>query len=121
MFETTPLSPNYREQRRWPRYKVEVPVQIILQRPAEPITHGLGTALNGGGLCISAPIDLQIGDQIGIEFSLPNCDELLRMRVRVRNRNGDHYGVEFRTETDDDHKCVGRIEFILKSWAIPAD
>jgi hypothetical protein len=122
MVENVPIRPGFGEFRRWPRFKLEVPVQIFVHGNIQPTTAcGQGTALNGGGLCISAPVELAIGDRIAIEFHLPLCSDLLRMRVCVRNRRGNQYGVEFVTETDDDHKRVGQVEYVLKILASSAD
>jgi hypothetical protein len=102
--------------RRWPRYKVDVPVRVITQGLTKvTIVQGRGSELNNGGMAIFAGTELSIGGQVLVEFTPPYAGQPIRVRCFVRNRSGYNYGVEFITERDDDYESVNKIETILRS------
>ena len=101
--------------RRWPRYKIDVPVRLIAQRPTKvSIAHGRGKELNRGGMAVFAGIEVSINEQVAVEFTPPYAGLPIRARAFVRNRSGYTYGIEFITENDADYKTVGRLEDILR-------
>ena len=102
--------------RRWPRYKVDVPVRVITQGAIKvSIVSGRGSELNNGGMAVFAGTELVIGAQVMVEFTPPYSGHPIRVRCFVRNRNGYRYGVEFITESDDDYESVHQIETVLRS------
>jgi hypothetical protein len=110
----------YATSRRWPRYKVDVPVRVITQDPTKvTIVQGRGSELNNGGMAVFAGTELSIGGQVLVEFTPPYSGQPIRVRCFVRNRAGYRYGVEFITESDDDYESVNRIETILRSMGSP--
>ena len=112
----------YASRRRWPRYKVDVPVRVITQGLTKvTIVQGRGSELNNGGMAIFAGTELSIGAQVLVEFTPPYSGQPVRVRCFVRNRAGYNYGVEFITESDDDYVSVDRIETILRSMGSPAE
>jgi len=105
-------------KRRWPRYRVDIPVVIITPRPIRIVTcEGRGTDLNAGGLAVEASIDLVTGDQVAVEFTPPNCTESVSYRCFVRNRNGNRYGLEFIAENDADYVKTGELQEGLERMA----
>jgi hypothetical protein len=105
-------------QRRWPRYRVDIPVVIITQKPVRLVTcEGRGTDLNGGGLAVEAPIELATDDQVAVEFTPPNRTESVSFRCFVRNRNGNRYGLEFIAENDADYVKTGELQEGLERMA----
>lgn len=118
----TPQQRGYSTARRFPRYKVDVPVRVITQGLTKvTIVQGRGSELNNGGMAIFAGMELSIGAQVLVEFTPPYSGQPVRVRCFVRNRVGYRYGVEFITESDDDYENVNRIETILKSMGSPVD
>jgi len=106
--------PIHATARRWPRYKTEVPVQLVTLEPTDvAIVHGRGSDLNCGGMAVSSTVELTIGAQVAVEFPPPHSRQPVRARCFVRNRNRDTYGLEFITENDSDYESVGQIEAIL--------
>lgn len=100
--------------RRWPRYKLNVPVQWVRQGPTNVVlVPGRGSELNCGGMAVSGGIDLAIGAQVAVEFTPPNCTQPVRVRCFVRNRECNTYGLEFITENDSDYANVAQIEAVL--------
>ena len=101
-----------RSKRRWPRFAVDIPVQVRVttQGPTRVMAcEGQGTDLSCGGLAITVGIDLPLGTQIGVAFTPPYSNQPTTFRGFVRNRDGNHYGVEFITENDDDYRKVGEL------------
>jgi hypothetical protein len=100
--------------RRWPRYKIEVPVQLVTLEPTDvAIVQGCGSNLNCGGMAVSGPVELTIGAQVAVEFTLPYSQQPVTARCFVRNRQRDTYGLEFIAENDSDYESVAQIEAIL--------
>ena len=100
-------------QRRWPRCAVDMPVQVRVttQGPTKvEACEGQGTDISGGGLAVTADIDLPVGAQIGVEFTPPYSDQPMNFRCFIRNREGNRYGVEFITENDDDYSKAGELQ-----------
>lgn len=106
----------YETLRRWPRYKVDVPVRLIVQRPTKVgIVQGRGRELNGGGIAVFAGIELPLDEQVAVEFTPPYSGRPVRVRGFVRNRREYTYGIEFITENDDDYRNVWQLQSILKT------
>jgi PilZ domain-containing protein len=112
----------YVTMRRWPRYKVDVPVRVITQGLTKvTIVQGRGSELNNGGMAIFAGTELAIDTQVQVEFTPPYSGQPIRVRCFVRNRDGYRYGVEFITESDDDYESVNQIEANLRSIGSPIE
>ncbi len=108
--------PQYSNVRRWPRYRLNVPLRVILEKGDKTkIIHGRGTELNGGGLALFAGIELALGAIISIEFTPPYSGEPIRARCAVRDRNGSVYGLEFIAELPEDGGRIDQIRAALKA------
>jgi PilZ domain len=100
--------------RRWPRYKLNVPVRVISQKETKTIiTPGRGTELNGGGLSIFAGVELSVDDVVEVEFTPPYSGEPIRVSCTIRNRHEYNYGLEFHMEAEDDIERVSMIRAIF--------
>ena len=100
-------------RRRLPRLVVDFAVQVRLttQGPTRVVAcEGHGTDISGGGLAVRADIDLPLGAQVGVEFTPPYSDHAMIFRCFVRNRDGNHYGLEFITENDEDYRKAGELQ-----------
>jgi PilZ domain len=103
-------------KRKWTRFAVDmsVEVRVTTQGPTRVAAcEGHGTDISVGGLAVTADIDLPVGAQVGVEFTLPYSDQSLIFRCFVRNRHGNCYGVEFITENDEDYRKTGELQAIL--------
>jgi hypothetical protein len=113
---------DYPALRRWPRYKVDVPVRVITQPPARvAVVDGRGRELNCGGMAVFVGAELRIHQQIAVEFTPPYLSQPIRVRCFVRNRSGYFFGLEFITENDNDYAAVAQLESVLKSIGIPVE
>jgi len=91
---------DYAHTRRWNRYKVDVPLRVIVgnERKAT-IVYARGTSLSEGGMAMFASAELRPGDQVAVEFTPPYSAPPIRVEARICNRQGYTYGVEFLTDS----------------------
>ena len=108
--KTAELLPVAKCRRRWPRHNVVVPVRILDQIAVQ----GRGTELNRDGMTIIASdLDCRPGDKLHVEVTLPYSERPIVAPAIVRDRVGDHYGVEFSAETAGDCLRIERIRDLL--------
>ena len=104
--------------RRWKRLPVDVPVRLVVHRSAKVDSiEGSGTALNEGGMCVDAGIEMRAGEQVTVEFTPPSTTNSLRLWAAVRNRRGHQYGLEFLAENNGERKQVERFRNDLRAIA----
>jgi PilZ domain len=112
-------SPDYTSSRRWQRYRVNVPIRVIVCREMKAsIFDGRGTSLSEGGMALFAGAELNPGDQVAVEFTPPFSSPPIRVDARVRNRTGYHYGVEFLAFDNSQRQSVAQLRLHLVSFAI---
>ena len=117
--QVVPRPPGHALGRRWPRYKTDVPVQLVTHGPTNVvIVQGRGSELNCGGMAVPGSVELPIGAQVAVEFTPPCSGQPLRIRCFVRNRQRYTYGLEFITENDSDYESVAQVESTLGSMGI---
>jgi hypothetical protein len=116
MFATAQPPEPFEAHRRWTRYPIRVPVRLVVHRgDLTARINGRGTELNEGGMCVFAGVELNLGDQIELEFTAPYASEPLRIWASVRNRYGYYYGLEFLTENAGERDEVDRFREVLRS------
>jgi len=114
--------PGYTKMRRWPRYRINVPVRVVVQRPDKTvIISGRGMELNEGGMALFAGVELKVGQRVEIEFTPPYDGQPLRVRGVIRNRNGYNYGSEFLVLNREDKIQAEQIRHVLQAMGSPAD
>lgn len=93
--------------RRWWRYKVNVPIRVILHDVMKTtIVQGRAFSLSNGGMGMFAGAELNLGDEMYIEFTPPYSLPPLRVEARIRNRAGYNYGIEFMTANNKQKEGV---------------
>ena len=108
-------APTWPQARRWPRYRLDVPIRVINTRPGKTvIVSGRGRDISEGGMLVFAGVELRTGDIAEIEFTPPFGDPL-RVTAIVRNRSGYYYGMEFLRDSDEDLVRAAKLGEILKS------
>jgi len=106
--------PIFEQERRWPRYKIDVPVRAVIHKPDRTlIRDGRGTEMSEGGMCLMTGAELGVGEEIEVEFTPPYSGKPIRVRSEVRNRNGYRYGVEFVPEGKKERSEVARLRLML--------
>jgi hypothetical protein len=87
--------------RRWLRYKVDVPLRVIVSKLLRDRTfHGRGISLSEGGMGLFAAAELEPGDKVAVELMPPYSPAPVRLDARICNRTGYAYGLEFLTDTN---------------------
>jgi hypothetical protein len=103
--------------RRWLRFKVDVPLRVIVQNGKDSlVAQGRGKDLNEGGMAVFAGVELKVGQQIAVEFTPAYPSQPIRIRCVVRNRRGYVYGVEFMLEDERDEEQANRLRTVLKGF-----
>ena len=108
------LAPTGSMQRRWQRYKLDLPLRIIVHREKTTIVNGRGSDISEGGLLIFAGVELKDGDEIFVEFTPPYSGEPIRVRSMLRNRSGYKYGVEFLWLNAEEHEQTAKFRSLLR-------
>jgi hypothetical protein len=112
-------SPDYSASRRCQRYRVNVPIRVIVYHAMKAsIFDGRGTSLSEGGMALFAGAELRLGDQIAVEFTPPFSSPPIRVSAKICNRTGYHYGVEFLAIDNIQRKNVAQLRLHLASFAI---
>ena len=112
-------SPDYTSSRRWQRYKVNVPIRVIVFRAmTASIFDGRGTSLSEGGMALLAGAELKPGDEVAVEFTPPFSSPPIRVGAKICNRTGYHYGVEFLAVDNSQRQSVAQLRMHLASFAI---
>ncbi|HWR16144.1 MAG TPA: PilZ domain-containing protein [Terriglobales bacterium] len=113
--ETVVTEAHILNTRRFRRFKLDVPVRVVVQTEDKTrIIDGRGNELNEGGLAVQAGVELQLDEKVEVEFTPPYTGQPIRARAIVRNRNGYRYGFEFLTESPTDCDRVMEIRTALQ-------
>lgn len=112
------LSRTYLRKRRSVRYKLDVPLRVILHKAdATLIRDGRGTDLSELGMCVMTSLELGVGEELEIEFTIPYSGEPIRVSGAVRNRKGYRYGCEFTPDGQAEQDDVARLRQVLQTFA----
>jgi len=102
-------------ERRWPRFKLDVPVRVVAQRESKTlIVDGRGNEVSEGGLAIFVGMEAKLGERRWVEFTPPYSSDPLRVPAVVRNRSGYRYGIEFDAENLEENEKVARLRELLR-------
>ena len=109
-------SPPQGRTRRWPRYRVGVPLRVIVCHARRAtIFDARGTAVSQGGMALFAGTELHPGDQVAVEVTPPFSARPIRVDAKICNRTGYTYGVEFLTDSSTRKQEADRIRNHLSS------
>ncbi|HEV2991728.1 MAG TPA: PilZ domain-containing protein [Candidatus Angelobacter sp.] len=115
---TARIDPQRTAFRRWQRYRLNLPIRLIVSRDATTrITNGRAADISQGGVLVFAGIELKNGSEVFVEFTEPYSGEAIRARGLVRHRRGYNYGVEFVTETTGDQEQADKFRALLRMAA----
>ena len=103
-------------RRRWRRFPFTLPLRITIERHRQlSVIHSRSSEVNAGGLCFFAEAnlfmeaDIAVGDRA--EITLTDYD--LTLRGVIRNRAGDHCGLQFLAVSPEHAKHLGLFRQIL--------
>lgn len=99
--------PTYTGVRRWPRFRVNFLIKlfaVVQQRRC--VLQGRSHDLSEQGMAIYIPAELETGQIVQIEFTIPETNQRLGVHAEVRNSKGFRCGVEFRDLTQIDQDAL---------------
>jgi hypothetical protein len=100
--------------RRWHRYKIDVPIRVIVHAGGTTrVFDGRGSELSDGGMALTAWTELRPGSEVDIEFTPPYSSSPIRITGKICNRTGYRYGVEFLARSDQETQRADRLLAML--------
>jgi len=97
-----------RLERRYPRYRTEFPVTLILLSSEGRQTldaHCRDLSVAGMGVLIAE--ELNLGEVVALAFALPGSAQPCELRAVLRHRHGYHYGFEFLSLSELQGEALG--------------
>jgi c-di-GMP-binding flagellar brake protein YcgR len=89
-------SPIDRRRRRHQRYRVDFRLKTTyLEAHQYKQVEGHCSDLSEAGIGLLLPTDMNMGEVVGLNFSLPGSEVTWEVRAVARHRRGYHYGFEF--------------------------
>jgi hypothetical protein len=105
-----PNPPGSAHARRYPRFAVDVRVQVRMFQAGEfRNCWGRSTELGQDGIGATLTGDLEAGEIVSLEIPLPLNPYPLKVRAIVRYRQGLRYGFEFLTLGDAQREMIRRV------------
>lgn len=105
------LKPAYglilRERRRYFRYPVSIPV--VIQRQSRQEVRCASINISGGGMALSTQVPLVPGENVRVQFTLPDHDAPVLAESTICWSKTGHLGVRFESISDE-HKSE------LQTW-----
>jgi c-di-GMP-binding flagellar brake protein YcgR len=96
-------------RRRYSRYQIDVALRVTVRSgDLVKAVHGRGSDVGQGGLAAHIAVELQEGDVVELEITLPYSSEPLVVNATVRNRESYCYGMEFLNITDAQSSALDR-------------
>jgi PilZ domain len=88
--------------RRWPRYKIELRLKVLVLENAKPTpVFGRSSSLSQGGMGAYIPCEIRVGAAVLLELTFPGSAKEVRISAVVRNVEGFRYGLEFEHLSED--------------------
>ncbi len=86
----------YSMERRADRQKVDFRIQLIYYKDGiQQTVHGRGSDASEGGMAVYAAAEVEEGQHVSVEFTVPYSRKQLVIEAVVRNKQGYRYGLEF--------------------------
>jgi len=116
--EPKPATPAGAHARRFPRFALDVRMQVRMFQDAEfRSCWGRSTELGQDGIGATLTGELESGEIVSLGIPLPLSPYPLKVRAIVRYRQGLRYGFEFLTLNDIQRQMIRRVCEMLASKA----
>jgi PilZ domain len=91
------------DPRRQPRFKIEIPITINSRTSG--VLNGTTVDISESGIVAILPIEVPLGENVELNFTLPSSP--VTISAMVRQRNAFRYGFEF-VHSDSMHEFIRR-------------
>lgn len=106
------------DKRIWLRTELDVRVRLRFEHNrAQQQCYCRSVDISEAGIGLVAPYDLERGQELDVEFTLPGAAAPLQTQGRVRNRDGFRYGLEFVSLSDVQRREIARFSNQVQSAA----
>lgn len=114
MSGAAPEKKSPKSMRQFPRFELDVRVLVHAFREGKTNTiWGRSTMLGIEGIGATLTGDLEVGEVVALEFSVPLCQQMVKLRASVRYKNGFQYGFEFLAIDPGQRQAIQRALDIL--------
>ena len=105
-----PIPDPFARRRRYPRHGLDIRVSVQVFRDGGNVSFwGRSSELGMDGIGATLTGELQPGEVVSMELSLPLTAIPIKMRAIVRYRQGLRHGFEFLTLTPEQRAVVERV------------
>jgi c-di-GMP-binding flagellar brake protein YcgR len=109
--------PDFTRLRRWKRYDFDVRIRVTMADDGSlRSVYGRGNDLSTGGMAAFVAAELNKGDVVEVDMTLPYSSQSMKVKAIVCNRAGYKYGLEFVDLLQEQRKLIERtcsaLEFI---------
>src|SRR5512146_2091144 len=101
-----PESPRrHHKPRRYHRFLLDARVPVVRGGQRHPL-YGRTRGISEAGISALLAADLEVGESVHLEFTLPTCSQRLAVRAVARNRSGARYGFEFLSLSEAQREAI---------------
>lgn len=99
-----------RQMRRFSRYRFDGSIQVSVFRDGDTLTYwGRPNELGQDGIGATLSGELQTGEVVSLEFSIPLPPHVMKVRAVVRYSDGLRCGFEFLVMTDEQRTILQQV------------
>jgi len=110
------MEPKEKSARRFPRHSADIRISVQVFRPSGTVSlWGRSTELGEDGIGGTLTGEVEPGEVVSMEFSLPTATYPMKFRALVRYRQGLHHGFEFLALNEQQRDALRRACQILAS------
>ena len=96
--------------RRFPRYPLDIRVSVHVFREGKTASFwGRSTEFGADGISATLTGELEAGEVVSMELSLPIAAVPLKLRAIVRYHQGLRHGFEFLARTPEQHAAIRQL------------
>jgi hypothetical protein len=105
-----PAAQAQRRQRRFPRYRFDVRIQVSVFREGLTTEYwGRTNELGQDGIGATLSGELKSGEVVSLDFPIPLSPHIIKLRAVVRYCEGLRYGFEFLVVTDAQRQLMHQV------------
>lgn len=106
---TQASEPGYAHPRRFPRWRLDVRIQVsVFREGVTTLLWGRTNELGADGVGATLSGELAVGEVVSMEFPIPIAPFLMRVRAIVRYNHGLRCGFEFLVVTGEQKETLRR-------------